>query len=123
MDSKLIMVRGRTSDRVGDALSRMLEGTKPRQAEHTATAGELDAEPAPHLSPEPPALLPNPNGGSPAGADHTHQSAPALFLNYEQIEICLAYAIKELSEFEAIRALTHEGLNVCEAMTAIGSWE
>ena len=121
----IIMVRGRVSNRVGDALSRMLEGSKPRQAGHVATAGEQVSPPAhaPQPSPSPePLSPPSLHRGSPAGDDDTHPSSPASFLDWDREEIRTEYSLEEISEFEAILALTKTGMNVCDAMNFLDSW-
>lgn len=110
------MVRGRTSNRVGDALSRMLEGSKPRQAGHVATAGEqvspLAHAPQPSPSPSPRSSQTTPGGSTPAGGDAPLTSPPAPRLVWDREK-----------EEEAIRQLLDEGEDIFTAMEITGSWD
>ena len=124
----IIMVRGQVSNRVGDALGQMLQNTKPV---NTGTAPVAGGSTPPVPSPTPQQTLPHEprsaslpqTRGSTAAGDNPPSSPAASSLTWDQEQIALEFHMREISEFEAIRALMDTGLGVCEAMQFLDGWE
>lgn len=124
----IIMVRGRASNRVGDALSQMLKNTKPVEAvQSVAPAGEHNSHPtvAPHPLPPQSAqhtVDPPLQGRSTLAGGDCVPSSPALSLVWDREQIRLDYELEVISEEEALNALMGSGMDVFRAMEFLDSW-